>query len=155
MEFLLENPFILVVLIGIISSLFSKAKRGGSSGPVQQPGNVEPEPGPYTDAGYEQEEKAAVPVQEAGRQARESMEAYYQERKEQAEERAKRLSERQNLLESRVQNARSAAGNPEKSKSAEPAGRAAVSREKLADAIVWAEILGPPRSKNPRWLHRR
>jgi hypothetical protein len=155
LEFLLENPFILVVLIGIISSLFSKAKRGGSSGPVQQQGNVEPEPGPNTDAGYEPEEKAAVPVQEAGRQALESMEAYFQERKEQAEERAKRLSERQNLLESRVQNARSAAGNPEKSMSAEPAGRAAVSREKLADAIVWAEILGPPRSKNPRRLHRR
>jgi hypothetical protein len=155
LEFLLENPFILVVLIGIISSLFSKAKRGSSSGPVQQPGNVELESGPYKDAGYEPEEKAAAPVQKAGRQASESMESYYQERKEQAEERARRLSERQDVLERRVQNARSAAGNPEKSKSAEPAGRAAVSREKLADAIVWSEILGPPRSKNPRRLHRR
>ncbi|WP_336989521.1 hypothetical protein [Bacillus infantis] len=155
MEFLLENPFILVVLIGIISSLFSKAKRGGTTGPAQQQGNAEPEPGPYADAGYEPEEKPAVPVKEAGRQTLESMESYYQERKVQAEERARRLSEKQDLLERRVQNARNAAGKPEKSTKAEPAGRAAVSREKLADAIVWSEILGPPRSKNPRRLHRR
>jgi hypothetical protein len=155
LEFILENPFILVVLIGIISSLFSKAKRSGNTNPAERRGNPEPERDPYADAGYEPEEKADVPLQKAGKQALESMETYYQEKKEQAEERARRLADRQELLERRVQNSRRTADKPERNLPAEPSSRTSVSREKLADAIVWSEILGPPRSKNPRRLHRR
>lgn len=143
MDFLFENPFIIVVLIGIISSLFNKAKGQSKGNPSQ--------PKPFAESTPIPQEPSFDDFPEEPIRA---FEADYNEMKKEAEKKIRALREQQKRYEERAARLNSEAVMSEPKTTAPSTGKVEnasleVDREKLADAVIWSEILGPPRSKRP------
>ncbi|MDZ5470941.1 hypothetical protein SM124_04155 (plasmid) [Bacillus sp. 31A1R] len=170
MEFLFENPFILVVLIGIISSLFKRMK--GEQPEEQQ---KRPTPKPVVQKRKRIEEQNPTLAQEIemqrqkeqqrqqehhqGRNKFERIEKQYQEKKKQAEEKIAAMKKQQLVSEKKSQRMSSTSRMNSATKDhvvtpQEDTSFYQVDEKKLADAVVWAEILGPPRAKNPHRARR-
>ncbi|RBP94094.1 hypothetical protein DFO70_105338 [Cytobacillus firmus] len=156
MEFLLENPFILIALIAFISSFFKKKKK---EKPVKQ-----------TPRSLQQEQQAertsadsALPVtlkEEYRQQAEKArrIEEEYRQRKQQAEESMKALQNQRRAVERKASTLAKTASNTNAEQPKEPSGAGSfeLRKQSLVDGIILSEILGPPRSKNPhRSLNRR
>ena len=136
MKTLLENPIILVILIGIISSFFKKVKT------AQQESRENGKPNPLKVPPVKVE-----PVRRNKKQQRNSEgqgEQHYPQRKP-----ANNQNERNNSLEQRS----TAIKNNQKSvpvkKVIEEVNTVQIDTERLVDGIIWSEVLGPPRSKKP------
>ncbi|MBN8200593.1 MULTISPECIES: hypothetical protein [Bacillaceae] len=158
MEFLLENPFILIALIAFISSFFKKKKE---EKPVKQtPRSVQQEQRTQAE-GTSADSALAEALKEEKRQQAEKarrIEEEYRQRKQKAEESMKALQNQRRAAERKTNAlARSASNkNAEYPKEASGAGSLEPRKQSLVDGIIWSEILGPPRSKNPhRSLNRK
>jgi TolA-binding protein len=172
LEFLLENPFILIALIAFISSFFKKKKE---EKPVKQtPRSVQQEQRAQAERTsadsalaetlkeeYRQQEEKAKRIEEEYRQQEEKakkMEEEYRQRKQQAEESMKALQNQRRAAERKASKIAKTASNTNAEHRKEPSGAGSFEfrKQSLADGIIWSEILGPPRSKNPhRSLNRK
>lgn len=146
MEFLFENPFILVILIGIISSFFKKSKNEPKPNTKQPKSFVESIPKRIQDVLEEFEKSQADPAR--------TLQTDYLEAKKQAEAKINQLQEQQKKymekveeLETEKQRKRHVAAHVENEIGTN--NSFTLDKEKLVDAIIWSEILGPPRSKKP------
>lgn len=158
MEFLLENPFILIALIAFISSFFKKKKE---EKPVKQtPRSVQQEQRAQAER-TSADSALAETLKEEYRQQEEKakrIEEEYRQRKQQAEESMKALQNQRRAAERKASKIAKTASNTVAEHRKEPSGAGSFEfrKQSLADGIIWSEILGPPRSKNPhRSLNRK
>lgn len=158
MEFLLENPFILIALIAFISSFFKKKKE---EKPVKQtPRSVQQEQRAQAER-TSADSALAETLKEEYRQQEEKakrIEEEYRQRKQQAEESMKALQNQRRAAERKASKIAKTASNTNAEHRKEPSGAGSFEfrKQSLADGIIWSEILGPPRSKNPhRFLNRK
>ncbi|MBP3038912.1 hypothetical protein J9303_05245 [Bacillaceae bacterium Marseille-Q3522] len=155
MEILLENPLTIVFLIGIIYTIFSKKKsdqekekkrqqyrqqqktRYQGAKPLQQP--VLPQSYSSKNENAQRERK---PAKRRTETAERTSEREYQENKSASEKRIRELQEKHAQIARQViQLARMKEKFPQ----------GAAGRKKLAEAVIWAEILGEPRAKKPHF----
>ncbi|WP_138753339.1 hypothetical protein [Paenibacillus sinopodophylli] len=157
-EFLMNNIFIVVIIFGALASVFGKSgkkKKPGrmpdfGGGGVQRPSNQQ-ERGSH-------EEEQQVPSASSGQTVYRSQSQSRREENDQPAfaAREQELTAETSQIASVQRVLQRAANNKEKaSASAERkyAGQSAISApsrsEDLKRAVIWAEILGPPRSKRP------
>ncbi|UQX54382.1 hypothetical protein M5V91_00185 [Cytobacillus pseudoceanisediminis] len=96
---------------------------------------------------YRQQEEKAKRIEEE-----------YRQRKQQAEESMKALQNQRRAAERKASKIAKTASNTNAEHRKEPSGAGSFEfrKQSLADGIIWSEILGPPRSKNPhRSLNRK
>ncbi len=149
-EFLLSNIFIVVIIIGALASMFGK---GGSKNrkrsPEQVPGGRERQSPAGEDWRQERvEQPEDAPAQTVYRsELHASQEAAAASRER--EEEARRLAGERSALERRLRQAAAQKERELRQQSAAPSAPASstVGKEKLRNAVIWAEILGPPRAK--------
>ncbi|RHW41017.1 hypothetical protein D1B31_08700 [Neobacillus notoginsengisoli] len=146
MERIFENPILLFIVIAFISSLFAKSK-----------GNTENKRRTFPDLRKEFEET----YREMTRQEEPDpgkmpplrrSEPVYKAHVEQAVQPVKAVKEKpvSKAIAKRTQDSLRPSLSQEQKKHPEPPPSIEPVKEKnLADAIVWAEILGPPRAKKP------
>ncbi|MCM3705205.1 MULTISPECIES: hypothetical protein [Cytobacillus] len=156
MEFLFENPFILIAVIAFISSLFKKKKE---ERPVKQAPRVQQENRTEAERTSADPALAEVLEEEKRKLAEKSrrIEQEYRQRKQQAEQSMKALQSQQRAAERKASAiSRTAANTKAYPVEASGAGKYEPQKQSLVDGIIWSEILGPPRSKNPhRSLNRK
>ncbi|MFE8703211.1 hypothetical protein ACFYKX_21770 [Cytobacillus sp. FJAT-54145] len=160
MEFLFENPFLLVILIGLISSIFKRMK-----GTQEEPRKSQPKPfvesGPFD---FEQQPRQEQPVQRMEPVPQQTyepnplgkIEQEFLEKKKKAEEKLAALKKQQATAQKKaetIQSHRRLNQVKEKIETTEPE-QVHVDNQKLVDAVIWSEILGPPRSKRPHSANR-
>lgn len=157
MEFLLENPFILIAVIAFISSFFKKKKE---EKPVKQaPRSVQQENRTQAERTSADNTLAEVLEEEKKKLTEKSrrIEEDYRQRKQQAEQSIKALQSQERAAERRASAISGTAANTKAyPMEASGAGKFEPQKQSLVDGIIWSEILGPPRSKNPhRSLNRK
>ncbi|WP_071395813.1 hypothetical protein [Bacillus tuaregi] len=150
MEILFDNPFIIIILVAALSSLFKNRKKAaenqrqrsphtpsrktaGPSNPFDEMKEIFKE----MTSTLSDEEKAPV----------KKMAEVYEEKKQvvnQFKETGTQHSGKQNIKSGTPQIAVKDTISEEKR---EPEIK--VQEKTLVDAVIWAEILGPPRAKNP------
>jgi Fe2+ transport system protein B len=153
LDLLFENPFIIVVLIGIISSLFNRMKSSAEE-PKRQPVRpVQNRPAQAQSTTMEEkierpyvhrEEKSVMVTDTPLNEIQEK----YAEKKKAAEERLKQLEQQKAVTEKRAARMNSQVTRVVHKQSSR-SERLSPNKEKLVDAVVWSEILGPPRAKRP------
>lgn len=169
MEFLLENPFILIVIFAIISSLFKKGK-GSSQNQKNTSSRAKP-----IEARTIQKQQAQSRTMD-NRKTMSPLKRFEQMATEMAERLEKEYAEKRKLAESTVRQAKEYTPPTEKEvksihvevekpvikptvieeKQAHvPHSSFSVEKQKVIDGVVWAEILGPPRALNPHRTLRR
>lgn len=151
MEFLFDNLWLFAVVIGIITSLFNKAKGGQGKQNDRPRQTVQPK-----NAANQQKGR---PVQEARNKdvppvmPRNNIEKEYSDRKKQAEEQLQALKDKQKDLVNTGQSLQMAPSRGSSRLDSVPYKEKktafSIEKQKLADGVVWAEILGPPRALNP------
>ncbi|WP_174730154.1 hypothetical protein [Mesobacillus harenae] len=159
MEALFDNPIIIMIILGIISTIFGRIKgenqeeqkkRGTRPAqparPVSQPARTE-----YREVSpAEPSRPQRNPVEET-LHTPEKIQNVYEEKRREAEERIKQL----NSQAQRIKNSQKR--NQPKEESVETFQRerrnAVLHPDKstLVDGIIWSEVLGPPRAKKPRF----
>lgn len=156
MEFLFENPFILVVLIGIISSLFKRMK---GTPPEEQPRSPQPKPKPVIQRNPEKPAPTLTRAEEIELQrqkelldSKNQIERQYLEKKKKAEEKIAALKQQQLAAKRQAErmNATTRMNMDERKsviQTTDQRNVVGVDEKKLVDAIVWAEVLGPPRAR--------
>ena len=147
MEALFESPLILILLIGIISSFFKNKNKDGKqksheNKPAQKGNRTFDE---LKDIFQEfnrtfQEEAKPVVNSEKVLEAKESIQSAYMEKVEESS--LPRNVERVKTLP------------VSKASKSQPQIQLQVDETKIVDAVIWSEILGPPRAKNPRFKNR-
>lgn len=176
-DFLMDNIYLVIIVLGFVMSLLGKSggqKKGqsqsgmptfGGGGSDMRP-NV-PQPGQFDQQHLEQQrlEQQRMEQQRADQQRQQALQRQREEaqarqlRLEQDEERRVMEAARQQELARRATEARQSFNAitdlPKKkvSHSARPAQRLfdpnAVNHNDLRKAVVWSEVLGPPRAKKP------
>jgi hypothetical protein len=140
MEFLFDNPLLLFALIGIISSVFKRLKGDSPEGQKQK------QRGPFTQSTQPlnprpiERKKPIVrtkPLDEMLQDMRKSAEQMPIEQPLEKPVTVKKVPAHDQ--------------NPMKNKDtiAKKKSSYSVNQSKLVDGIIWSEVLGPPRSKNP------
>ncbi|MBG9445615.1 hypothetical protein [Cytobacillus firmus] len=158
MEFLLENPFILIAVIAFISSFFKKKKE---EKPVKKaPRSVQQENRAQAERTSADPALAEVLKEEKRKLTEKSkrIEEDYKQRKQQAEQSMKALQSQQRAAERKASAISRTAANSKTGYPVEASGSGKFEPQKqsLVDGIIWSEVLGPPRSKNPhRSLNRK
>lgn len=152
MEFLFENPWLIFILIGIITSLFNKAKGGQGKQnnrpqrqPVQQKNTVN-----------QQEIRPVQEVRDINVTPvipRKNVEKEYSDRKKQAEAQLPALKDKQkdsmNTANSLKMDLPRGSSRLDSVSYKEKKTAVSIEKQKLVDGVVWAEILGSPRALNP------
>ncbi|MEK5106618.1 hypothetical protein MHI57_07580 [Cytobacillus sp. FSL K6-0129] len=164
-DFLLENPLLLVFLIGIITSLFGKKVNDQQSDKQKQPrgksveeqeearrqmmdAEKQEEGPPVYDRNEEKLKRyAKATMQEAGVEV--------SDRKKEAEERLADLRKQKEEAQKRASAFLSATKNKNVANNNVDQPSLRVSNKQLVDAVVWSEILGQPRSRNPHRTMKR
>lgn len=145
MEFLFENPLIPIIVIWVISSLFNKGTGKKQTKAAKSKPFVENIPFPsFEDLNKKPEVIANEPTIS-------NIEEIYS-KKEQAEVQLADLKERQIRTAEKVEKITAVSRLNQKGKEPETSGvekSFLIEKEKVAEAIVWSEILGPPRAKKP------
>lgn len=146
MERLFENPILLFVIIAIISSMFSKVKGKPEN---KRPGRM-PELARELRERYEEISK---PEQRGtGRRPAGNQEPSAQPRAGKPEVRREAVipvAAVEPTVEKMDETRRPLLQSTGKSVGSDEFSIEPVTEKNLADAVVWAEILGPPRSKKP------
>ncbi|WP_080844978.1 hypothetical protein [Cytobacillus gottheilii] len=145
MEILFENPIILMALIGLVSTLFSKGKKeeekrrrppqrpAGTPGHTQQPAQASTI------------ERKKEKLENRAKRAAAQMEQQYTQARQKAEDELESLNNRHRTAERQTETLRTR----EPIKKTAQSQSFAPDKKKLADAVIWSEILGPPRAMNP------
>lgn len=156
---LLGNPILIFIVIGILSSLFNKAKGSGQEQqkrrPVRPVGKPEvmsmpaepkykPKPAPRP-AGPRPAQQAPVQAKPTAVNAND-MQKVYQERKQEAVTK----DSRQRTASSGRLTANEVPGRLRRAEaSSEPSFQFEPDQDRLIEGLIWAEVLGKPRSKKP------
>ena len=155
---LIGNPFVIFVLIGILSSLFNKAKGNGQDNqqrrrparPVHRPAKMEvpaeAKPEPLRESRPVQsrtpQPRQVKEVKEAAQLS--DIQKVYQEKLQQLEKiDSKPRAERGRLSSEGTQRSRLSAVKEEPILDFQP------DQDSLVQGLIWAEILGQPRAKKP------
>ncbi|MGN7399697.1 hypothetical protein ACTHO0_07550 [Cytobacillus praedii] len=151
MEFLFENLWLFAVVIGIITSLFNKAKGGQGKQTNRPRQSVQPQSAANQQKGRSQQEvrnKNVPPVM-----PKNNIEKEHSVRKKQAEEQIQALKDKQKDLVNTGQSLQMAPPRGSSRMDSVPYKEKktalSIEKQKLADGVIWAEILGPPRALNP------
>ncbi|PLR78117.1 hypothetical protein CU633_07605 [Bacillus sp. V3-13] len=144
MEFIFENPIFIVIVLGIISSLFNRLKDSGKDQKQKRPARPQapkqsapaPAPAPVVVHRETRDDKEM---------AAERLENKYAELKKQAETKLQSLKEKQQASAERI--------FPEKEEKGVKA--LDIDRQNLLNGVILAEVLGPPRAKRPHHPFKR
>jgi hypothetical protein len=152
LEFILENPFAIIFIIGIITSIFKKMKAN------EQDPKHEKQPDwkkmmnfPQT-FNEERHEKTSTQLDHPINKSKLAQE-YYEVKKtneKQRKEYVNPIQSRQGPVSKRLDSAKSNAVNSE----VESVIDLSPTKEKVIDAVIWSEILGPPRALKPHSTRR-
>lgn len=146
MDFLFENPLIIIIVLGIISSMFKKQKGEGNE--------TQGEPKPF-------EESSPIPMPDIFKQFDFNREDKPVKQEISSEELLKpdyQAKAQAKIAELKERNREQAVERPQRVEAPKPVPQvvtpleldtASMDRNKLQEAVVWAEILGPPRAKKP------
>jgi len=162
---LIGNPIVIFVLIGILSSLFNKAKGNGQNNQQRRPVRPVSKPAEMDGPVKAQREprREPHPVQtrtvkpQPDKTDREPVEAssiqkVYQERMQQAEKvDSKPRAADRNRLSSEGATVRSSLSGAKE----EPVLDFQPDQDRLIEGLIWAEVLGQPRAKKPYSPGRR
>lgn len=146
MDFLFENPFLIVILIGIISSFFKK--------PKNEPNPNQKQPKPFMESIPKRISEVLEEFDLTEDESEKSIQTDYLESKRQAEAKITQLEEQkakymQKVVELETEKKRNNDHSVQPENEVETSHSSNLNKDKLADAIIWAEILGPPRAKKP------
>ncbi|WP_428909172.1 hypothetical protein [Niallia sp. Krafla_26] len=149
MEILFENPIALIILIGVISSLFRKKNKDEKPKPQQT------RPTQKSNRTFDELKEV---FQEVSRSFQEETKPIRKFREEHSEQ----INEAKEKLESAYldKDAERAIPQHEETNRVLLASKPQqqlqfkVDESKIVDAVIWSEILGPPRAKNPRHSNR-
>ncbi|WP_077214019.1 hypothetical protein [Bacillus dakarensis] len=147
MELLFENPLIPIIVIWVISSLFNKGKSKKKTKTDTAKPFVENIPFPS----FEDLKKEPEVIADA-EPAISNIEEIYSEKKKRAEAQLAELKDKQRRASEKAERAASVSRlNQQRKKPEASYSEKAflIEKEKVAEAIVWSEILGPPRAKKP------
>lgn len=152
LDFLFDNPFLLIILIGIISSLLKKDKKEDRKKPR---GTLEPKPFvegkrlPEPEIFRIPKEK---PVQKVEVPRTKAIEKDYVNKKKEAEKRITALKEQQSKILEEERGSVATHNTPTHQKKAELSKSdtpMSFNEGNLIEGIIMSEVLGPPRSKRP------
>lgn len=138
LEFFFENPLFIFILLGILSSLFSKG-----NDEKKQKRRPSPQPKPFV-------ESKPLPKIEPIQKPATLSKTWEEEKKPEMNWKKSKIQEQYlQKLEEKLEVIPSVAKKVENEEVA-PKGKIDVDQiteEKLVDAVIWSEILGPPRAK--------
>lgn len=158
MEFLFENPIIILIILGILSSLFQKMGKGSKdrqekSKPFTETTTI---PDIFRDIeeafedmqkGFEKETREKKdPVEKHGPPLPQMAKEAELEEKEQENEYLRALNKLERRKDKREEKEKAVKNETEQN--APPSLNV---EDTVLNGIIWSEILGPPRSKNPRF----
>lgn len=151
MDFLFENPFLIVIILGILSSMFKKPKNDknmeeSETKPYDETSPI-PMPEIFKQFGFEEQADRKKPVSQDV-SSEELLKSDYQEKAKAKIAELKERDRNRKQVESRPVQAEELKIN-RPSNLSEEKRTVSIGQERLKEAIVWAEILGPPRSKKP------
>lgn len=162
-EFLFENPFLLIILIGILSSMFKKKKEPNRTSPRQPEAPKKKWQEVIQEIQEEWEEQTtAKPIQEAKPvQPAESVEIQEEDERRIAE--LKRLQQAYEEQQKRERESETAISTPSIvaakviSDDQSPVYHKELSfgKQELINGIIMSEVLGPPRAKRSLRQSRR
>lgn len=140
-EFFFDNPFLFIVLVAVLSSLFKKRKGNTESKrtPYSPKENKQTKPVSPFDEVKEIFKEVTRSLSEGTITPDQKIEKPVVEQK--AEEIYQQIAKAEPLKRERSQSA----PTPEESRGKE----LELDQTKLMDAIIWSEVLGPPRAKKP------
>ncbi|MBE4908025.1 hypothetical protein IMZ08_08165 [Bacillus luteolus] len=161
---IIENIIPLIFIIGIIVNIFKRFKEGGSGqNQPQQRKPVEHET-TYEENNDRRTERNPFETmfEELDRKGREIFEQMDRKQEEPKPEVSNRLNE----ALSRINNQEASAPQrteikkvetivPPKQKKSSSGALQGISRKRAVEGVIWAEILGPPRSKRPHSTYSR
>lgn len=163
MEFLFENPFLIIILIGIISSLFKRVKGEQEQQPKRRP-NPPMQQGQNPDERMPRESKPLSRTQSPKTKSPVKdwepssvpENPFLDIQKKYEERRRESTSKRNNPQPSYERSKPSVKVNKEINDSP---GDVSIDLNPEADRVIegiaWAQVLGPPRSRNPYHRDRR
>ena len=144
MEILFENPILWLVLLGVISSLF-RGKKREEEGQKTRSNPVENRPTPKSGSAFGELKEI---FREVNRYISRGNTTFSNLKKERVQE----VIEPASYTQRAVQEKTSIANEIEviqKAPILQKKNQLKVDESKLVDAVIWSEILGPPRAKNP------
>ncbi|PLR93820.1 hypothetical protein [Bacillus sp. T33-2] len=136
MEVLFDNPIILAILIGLISMFFKNLKGNGQGKNRHRP--LHPVAGRMAGDPGTQESSS-----ETDRTAERNIEEIYRSKKAEYQELQQDISPASDNSPKKIDLQRSAPTDSGLAIHLKP------DSEKLVEGLIWAEVLGPPRSKKP------
>ncbi|MEV5028631.1 hypothetical protein [Paenibacillus sp. LPE1-1-1.1] len=156
-EFLLNNIFIVVIIVGALASLFRK------SGPKNKPGRMPDFGGGglprtlYPQEGRAEQEDRERPAGPAGQTLyrsqtetkREDFEKLNATTETEKHAESPLMASLHQALQSAATNKALVSGAAERKSASERTETNGTRSQDLRRAVIWAEILGPPRSKKP------
>lgn len=150
MEILFENPILWLVLLGVISSLF-RGKKREEEGQKTRSNPVENRPAQKSGSAFEELKEI---FKEVNRSLQGETQPSQTLKKEayKKKEHVKELIEPASYTQRADQEKTSIANEIEINRKApilQKKNQLKVDESKLVDAVIWSEILGPPRAKSP------
>lgn len=144
MDFLLDNPLIIAILVGIISSIFKKRKNETKPTKKKSKNFWETVQLPNFDSSPEVKplQKAEVYREETVQPVRTIQEDYLEAQRKADLLKRDAMDIEQNVKSNEAKRSYEASASQAKNDFE-------VDSNKLADAIIWSEILGPPRARRP------
>jgi len=149
LQFLLENPFILVVLIGIISSFYKQMKGTG-----EEDRQKRKQPKPFLPGPTTEKSKPFIDFdfgeikQKLERPQMEKKEPIQQQKVSTSRVQKRIVQEEQSVSNTRVERQTTGRLNqPRMETGVKNTNDLKVSSQTLRDAVIWSEILGPPKAK--------
>jgi DNA mismatch repair ATPase MutL len=146
MDFLFENPIIIVILIGIISSLYKQVK---GAQPEEGKRTNRPNQAPVSPVGQNKpvrrQKQANKPVrgQNVANQSNQHQGSASKHENLNSATRIETQENKQTKMEMNENKAATQQKEENKQKSLN------VSQSNLVDGLIWSEVLGPPRAKRP------
>lgn len=144
MDFLLDNPLIIAILVGIISSIFKKKKDETKPAKKKSKNFWETVQLPNFDSSPEVKplQKAEVYHEEPVQPVRTIQEDYLEAQRKAELLKRDAVDLEQNIRSNEVIRTSEASTGQTKNDFE-------VDSNKLTDAVIWSEILGPPRARRP------
>jgi hypothetical protein len=159
-DFLMNNIFIVVIIVGALASMFGKA--GGKKKPSQMPDfgggglprNLQPrtteEPQRQSRPVLQEQPEGQTVYRSSGEQERQApMQPSYVGMQTEVTAGAPQTASLERALKRASASKAQAQDALERKPAAQGAVVTSVQAEDLRKAVIWAEVLGPPRSKKP------
>ena len=149
MEILFENPILWLVLLGVISSLF-RGKKREEDGQKTRSNPVENRPTPKSGSAFGE-------LKEIFREVNCTFQEETQPSQTLKKERVQEVIEPASYNQRAVQGKTAIANEIEvvqKAPILQKKNQLKVDESKLVDAVIWSEILGPPRAKKPYFRNK-